>query len=280
MVARRVTLAVVPYLIACAAACADEPSGNSAPNYNSDYAEAARAIPSMSGRTPEEDARPGEYYFRLGAAAFQHRDYTHAVRMYEVAASWAYKPAQFNLGVMYARGQGVPVDLPRAMAWLALAAERNDREYVDAKELVYAAMTKEQFEQANVLWRDLRKTYGDEAALPRAKARWADVRNNATGSHVGAIAGPLLVGAAPAHVAKLPPPDGAPGGAPAHVATEGADVFAGGDRTDGAVAYKQLRQSENPYDPKFVRPEIGVATVEPLQPVDGAKQKTDPASRH
>jgi hypothetical protein len=261
MLARQLAL-VVCLAIACGATLADEPAGNSAPNYNSDYAESAHDIPSMSGRTPEDDARPGEYYFKLGAAAVQHKDFTHAVKMYEVAASWAYKPAQFNLGVMYARGQGVAIDLPRAMAWMALAAERNDQEYVDAKEIVYAAMSKEQFEQANALWRELRKTYGDETALPRAKARWAEVRNNATGSHVGAVAGPLLVGAIPAHVAKLPPPGGG-----LHVATEAGDVFAGGDRTDGSVAYKQLRESADPYDPKFKRPEIGIATVEPLQPI-------------
>ena len=55
------------------------------------------------------------------------------------------------------------------------------------------------------------------------------------------------------------------------MATEGADVFAGGDRTDGSIAYKQLRESANPYDPKFTRPEVGIATVEPLQPVKNEK---------
>jgi len=243
----------------------DAAVGNSAPNYNSDYNEAARDIPSTSGNTPEDDARPGEYYFRLGASAFQHKDYSHAVKMYEVAASWAYKPAQFNLGVMYARGQGVPADLPRAMAWMALAAERNDKEYVDAKEIVYSTLSKEQFEQANAIWRELKKTYGDEIALARAKSRWAEVRNNATGSHVGANAGPVIVGSVAPHLAKLPPTTPAGGAGP--VATEATQIFSGGDRTDGSVAYKQLRDSDNPYDPKFKRPEVGVATVEPLQPV-------------
>ena len=265
MIARQVSLTVLLCLfLPFCTALAEEPAGSDAPNYNSNYAEGAHDIPSMSGRTPEDDARPGEYYFKLGASAFQRKDYAHAVKMYEVAASWAHKPAQFNLGVMYARGQGVPGDLPRAMAWMALAAERGDKEYVDAKEVVYSAMNKDEFAHANVLWRELKKSYGDEVALPRAKARWAEVRNNATGSHVGAGAGPLLVGAIPARVQKMVSP---------HVATEGAAVFAGGDYTDGSIAYKQLRESADPYDPKFKRPEIGIATVEPLQPVkqdDGA----------
>src|SRR4051812_29782948 len=105
VIARLPLAMVLSSLIACGAALADEPVGNSVPNYHSNAAEAAQDIPSAAGRMPEDDARPGEYYFKLGASAFQHKDYAHAVKMYEVAASWAYKPAQFNLGVMYARGQ-------------------------------------------------------------------------------------------------------------------------------------------------------------------------------
>ena len=81
--------------------------GNNAPDYRSEYRAGTQDIPAAAGNTPEDDARPGEYYFRLGAAAFQHKDFAHAIKMYEVSASWAYKPAQFNLGVMYARGQDI-----------------------------------------------------------------------------------------------------------------------------------------------------------------------------
>jgi len=276
-------LAAVATLVASLPVCAAEPEehaapaqGNPAPDYRSDYRAEVSAIPSVAGNTPEDDARPGEYYFRLGAYAFQKKDYAHAIKMYEVAASWAYKPAQFNLGVMYARGQGVKTDLPLAMAWMALAAERNDtQEYIDAKELVYGLLTKEQFAQANERWRELRKTYGDGVALVRAKQRWAEVRNNATGSHLGSTAGPLIVGNAPTRVAKLPPTVG--GGAAAHMATDAGDVI-GGYRADGSVVYKQLRESDNPYDPKFERPAAGIATVEPLQPLQDKDGKAvDPA---
>src|SRR5215831_6086865 len=166
------------------------PASNEAPSYDSNYGAEARLR--GIGASPEADARPGEYYFVLGARAYRTRDYAHAIEMYLVAASWAYKPAEYNLGVMYARGQGVPADLPRAMAWMALAAERNEPHYVDAREAVYAELTKEQFEQANVIWRELKPTYGDEVALRRAKARWAEVRSHMTGSRVGS-AGNLQV---------------------------------------------------------------------------------------
>jgi TPR repeat protein len=78
--------------------------------------------PSAAQDTVLMDARPGEYYYNLAADAVRHKDFAHAVAMYEVSSSWGYKTSQYNLGVMYARGEGVPVDLPRAMAWMSLAA--------------------------------------------------------------------------------------------------------------------------------------------------------------
>ena len=140
--------------------------------YDSEYAAAQREM-GNGFSTPEADARPGEYYFLLAVHAYGKKDFAFAIQMYEVAAAWAFKPAEYNLAIMYARGQGIPVDLPRGMAWMALASERNDKRYVDAREAIYAEMTPEQFEQANVIWRGLKKTYGDEVALRRAKARWA-----------------------------------------------------------------------------------------------------------
>src|SRR6478736_5596165 len=160
--------------------------------YDSEYAAAQRDM-GNGMNTPEADARPGEYYFLLAVHAFRKNDFTFAIQMYEVAAAWAFKPAEYNLAIMYARGQGIPADLPRGMAWMALAAERNEKRYVDAREAVYAEMTPEQFEQANATWRELKKTYGDDVALRRAKARWAQVRASMTGSRVGSV-GNLSVG--------------------------------------------------------------------------------------
>jgi len=123
--------------------------------YDSEYAAAAREM-GNGFNTPEADARPGEYYFLLAVHAFRKNDFAFAIQMYEVAAAWAYKPAEYNLAIMYARGQGIPVDLPRGMAWAALAAERNEKRYVEAREAVYAEMTPEQFEEANAIWRGLK----------------------------------------------------------------------------------------------------------------------------
>jgi TPR repeat protein len=225
---------------------------------------------SRSFNQPTDDGRPGEYYFALGVQAVKKGDYEHAMAMYKVAASWAYKPAEYNLGVMYLSGQGVPVDLPHALAWMALAAERDDAQYVRARQLVYSHMTPGQYDQANVIWRDLLPTYGDETALPRAKSRWREARQNATGSRVGSGAAHVMVGGAdgtPNHM-NSPNYDVHGGG---HINSNPAEL-AGVHQGDGSVAYQALRSTDNPYDPK-VMPVTGQATVGPLSQVkakDGA----------
>ena len=243
--------------------------------YDSEYAAAQREIGSGQN-TPEADARPGEYYFLLAVHAFRKEDFKFAIQMYEVSAAWAFKPAEYNLAIMYARGQGIPVDLPRGMAWMALAAERDEKRYIDAREVIYGELTKEQFEEANGIWRELKKTYGDEVALRRAKARWAQVRASMTGSRVGSV-GNLSVGMPGANMGDPSNQKGQGNGNNVHSSSSTAAEITGGNGVDGSIAYRQLRDSDNPYDPKFRPGAIGTATVgEPTQVKDGAHDETKP----
>jgi len=50
------------------------------------------------------------------------QDYEKARQWYEQAAAQGYAEAQYNLGVLYFRGQDVPTDYVRAYMWLNLAA--------------------------------------------------------------------------------------------------------------------------------------------------------------
>ncbi|WP_267223151.1 tetratricopeptide repeat protein [Dyella silvae] len=228
--------------------------------------------------TPADDGRPGEYFFYLGALANQNHDYAHAIAMYKVSASWAYKPAQYNLGVLYLNGRGSPVDLPRAMAWFALAAERNEPQYVYAKQLLYAHLTPQQFEDANVIWRELLPTYSDAAAMPRAKARWREVLYSATGSRVGSAAPHLVIGGTVGLNDHQAPPsyDVGNGGI---IATTPGEVT-GVHQTDGVLAYQQLRSSSDPYDPKFesylLSGTVTVGILTPVNPDDPALRKFHP----
>ena len=72
-------------------------------------------------RTPEIDA--------LRARAEQGD--ADAVRWYQLAAEQGYAEAQFNLGVMYASGAGVPQDYVQAHMWFNLAASRSTGELRD-----------------------------------------------------------------------------------------------------------------------------------------------------
>src|ERR1700733_7804805 len=87
-------------------AAAVQGSNHVAPIYDSPNN--ANRMTSTRATSAEDSARPGEYFFGLGVNALKKKDYAFAVHMYRVAASWAYKPAEYNLAVMYALGQGVP----------------------------------------------------------------------------------------------------------------------------------------------------------------------------
>ena len=243
------------------------PGQIASPDYGSDS-----SVGSLSNRnfnTPESDGRPGEYYFELGAQAFRKRDYRHAIDMYKVAASWAYKTAEYNLAIMYFKGQGVPADRARGTAWMILAAERGDPLYVKARDLMVTALTKAEFAQADEIWNQLKPTYGDAVALQRAKGRWAQVKAGTTGSRVGAAASEhLMVGGPPGGGPGFHVTDPTTGAVGVPVPVTGGGVFKSALVTDGSVAYKQFQQSNNPYDPAFIKNRTGTATVGALQQVN------------
>ncbi|RCS30556.1 sel1 repeat family protein [Rhodanobacter denitrificans] len=239
-----------------------------APSYDSDPTFGASSNEDFTN--PESDARPGVYFFGIAARAFEQKNYRHAIDMYKIAASWAYKPAEYNLGVMYYRGQGVPVDRPLGAAWMVLAAERNTPDYVAARDLMITPLSDAEFAQVNTLWNQLKPTYGDATALHRAKVRWAQVRAGITGSRTGSMAGPLAVGSKGGPSA--PRTGKGTTGAPLHTDSSGFEITSGHDM-NGVVAYRQFRESDNPYDPKFKTDPIGTTSVGALIPVPASEGK-------
>jgi hypothetical protein len=57
-------------------------------------------------------------------AAYKRGDYESAFRHWQPLAEQGDAVAQYNLGVMYGKGQGVPQDYAEAMKWYLLAAEQ------------------------------------------------------------------------------------------------------------------------------------------------------------
>ncbi len=244
-----------------------------APDYGSDVS--AGALSNGNFNTPESDGRPGVKFFTLGVQAFRKGDYRHAIDMYRVAASWAYKPAEYNLGVMYFKGQGIPVDRPRGAAWMVLAAERNDPQYVKARDLMVTVLSKPEFAKTDELWSELKQTYADKVALRRAKVQWAWVKTHQTGTLVGGGVGNIRVGVM--DTGHTPVSLNA-GGRPIKTTTTAAGMLQSGS-IDGSVAYRQFQQSDDPYDPVFLKSRSGNVTVEPLVPLKSSDQK-QPARKY
>jgi len=63
--------------------------------------------------------------FSTGLTAYNKGDYATAVREWRPLADQGVAAAQFNLGLMYYDGHGVPLDLERAAVWFTKAAEQD-----------------------------------------------------------------------------------------------------------------------------------------------------------
>jgi len=62
--------------------------------------------------------------FEDGGDAYRRGDYATALRLWRPLADQGNAGAQFNLGLMYANGQGVPQDYAEAIRWYRKAADR------------------------------------------------------------------------------------------------------------------------------------------------------------
>jgi TPR repeat protein len=76
-----------------------------------------------------------------GLRAYSQRNYPVALRNWGPLAQRGDAVAQFNLGRMYARGEGVARDLPEAYKWFTLAAVGGRREGEQARLAIARAMT-------------------------------------------------------------------------------------------------------------------------------------------
>ncbi len=67
-------------------------------------------------------AAPAWADFRAGAEAYERFDYATALKEWRSLAEQGDAAAQYNLGVMYREGQGVPQDDVQAYLWMNVAA--------------------------------------------------------------------------------------------------------------------------------------------------------------
>jgi len=82
------------------------------------------------------------------------QDYQEAVRWYRLAAEQGHASGQFSLGAMYTAGQGVPKDYVLAHMWINLAAPKGVKGAVKARDLLEEMMTPAQIAEAQRLVRE------------------------------------------------------------------------------------------------------------------------------
>ena len=87
-------------------------------------------------------------------AAIKRRDYATAVRLIRPLAEQGDASAQYNLGVFYDNGLGVPQDKVRAYLWLNLSAAQGREGAAAFRDLIARRMTPAQIEEAQMLTRE------------------------------------------------------------------------------------------------------------------------------
>ncbi len=99
-------------------------------------------------------AAPAWSDFRAGAEAYERFDYATALKEWRPLAKQGDAAAQYNLGVMYREGQGVPQDDVQAHMWWSLAAVRGLEPAREYRDRVAARMTPAQLAEAQRLARE------------------------------------------------------------------------------------------------------------------------------
>ena len=77
-----------------------------------------------------------------------------ARRAADLSAEQGQPGAEFNLGLMYATGQGVPQDYVRAHMWFSLSAAQGEQRAVKTLEMAERRMPPAQINEAQKLARD------------------------------------------------------------------------------------------------------------------------------
>ena len=88
------------------------------------------------------------------------QDYKQAVKWYTKAAEQGDADAQYNLGLMYANGQGVPQDNVYAHMWFNLGAANGNEPASKNRDIIAKRMTTADISKAQSLAREcLKKNY-------------------------------------------------------------------------------------------------------------------------
>jgi len=134
---------------------------------------AAAAAPTTGVWDAPSRLFPGQYFEQKAQFYLKNRDYRAALQMFELSGFWADKVSQYNVGIMYFSGIGVPADRIKGAAWLGIAAEAHDDLADQALQVAYASLSADEKRAADAEFRTLDEKYGDAVSVPRALAQYA-----------------------------------------------------------------------------------------------------------
>jgi len=106
--------------------------------------------------------QPAHADFFEALEQYQHGDFAGALAEFQRLAQIGDHRAQFNIGVMYLRGESLPVDLVQAYAWMSLATQGEDPSWRNARDAVYRKLGEEKRPQADAARTDLHARLSDE----------------------------------------------------------------------------------------------------------------------
>ena len=81
-----------------------------------------------------------------------------ASKWYRLSAEQGIAIAQYNLGVMYGKGRGVPQDYVSAHMWFNLSGSNGNKDAVINRNIIDKRMSKQQIEKAQELARNWKPT--------------------------------------------------------------------------------------------------------------------------
>lgn len=128
-----------------------------------------------------------------GLDEYGDRNHPEAFRLFRKAGWYSDKPSQAIVGEMLWIGLGVPRDRALAYVWMALAAERGYRSFVEKRDLYWSALTEMERVRARAEAPGIRAEYADAAAEPRLAQALRLERSRMTGSRLGSLSAPLQI---------------------------------------------------------------------------------------
>ena len=107
--------------------------------------------------------------FDAGMAAYRAHDFKQAFEEFYQEALEGHETAQFNLGVLYYRGEGTERDVVKAFSWIELSTQHGEQQNIQAQEVLILNMTSTQIRSGHTVAAALAKEHGLKYTPPEPR---------------------------------------------------------------------------------------------------------------